>query len=430
MSTQRIKKNFAIIAAGQLISLLGSAVQRFGMSLYLLDLTGSPGLFAAVLAVSMLPYVLLAPAAGKITDSFSKKKVMIGCDIFSGVVITCYAAVLFSGNDRPVIITVIMILLSCASTVYGPAVTASVPLAVPDRQLYRANGIIQQIGSAANFAGPVAAGMIYGLLGIRWIVILNGISFFASALMEGFLHLPEETGNTGKKVSLAGSVREMYEGFLYLKKSRLVVLKMIISYGLSNLFIVPVFSVAAPHYIKNVLGMSSEVYGTAEGIIVLGMITGGMLISAHPGFFSMGGIHRILYLMPAAFLFMCLSGILSEAAFLNLMAFTAGGISCYAFPWTLQCHITDLYAAGGSRNYAWKDQCIFYGSSHGSDPSRTIFVWTDLRGRSLSAGIVSFCICCEPGDSFLCESCSEKLFQKSLKKFLHFRFSFAILSLV
>ena len=61
-------------------------------------------------------------------------------------------------------------------------------------------------------------------------------------------------------------------------------------YGLSNLFIVPVFSVAAPHYIKNVLGMSSEVYGTAEGIIVLGMITGGMLISAHPGFFSMGGI--------------------------------------------------------------------------------------------------------------------------------------------
>ena len=170
MSTQRIKKNFAIIAAGQLISLLGSAVQRFGMSLYLLDLTGSPELFAAVLAVSMLPYVLLAPAAGKITDSFSKKKVMIGCDIFSGVVITCYAAVLFSGNDRSVIITVIMILLSCASTVYGPAVTASVPLAVPDRQLYRANGIIQQIGSAANFAGPVAAGMIYGLLGIRWIV--------------------------------------------------------------------------------------------------------------------------------------------------------------------------------------------------------------------------------------------------------------------
>ena len=34
--------------------------------------------------------------------------------------------------------------------------------------------------------------------------------------------------------------------------------------------------------------MSSEVYGTAEGIIVLGMITGGMLISAYPGCFSMG----------------------------------------------------------------------------------------------------------------------------------------------
>lgn len=326
MSSMVNKKNFTIIAAGQLISLFGSAVQRFSMSLYLLDLTGSPGIFATILAVSMLPYVVLAPAAGNLTDSFAKKKIMIFTDIFSAVVISCYAVILFSGNDRPAFIAVTMILLSAASTVYAPAVTASIPLCVPEGQLYRANGIVQQIGSAANFAGPVAAGMLYGFFGIRWIVLLNGVSFFVSALMECFLHLPEEA-KPAQKMQFLGSVREMYQGFLYLKGSRPIVLKMIISYGLSNLFIVPVFSVAAPHFIKNVLGFSSEVYGTVEGIIVLGMIAGGVLISIFPRWFSMKKIHRVLYLMPVSFLCLCLTGIFLNSSFINLLVFAAGGFT-------------------------------------------------------------------------------------------------------
>ncbi len=66
-----------------MISLFGSAIQRFCMSLYVLDLTGSPGIFATILSISMLPYVLLAPVAGNITDYFSKKKIMVCTDIFS-----------------------------------------------------------------------------------------------------------------------------------------------------------------------------------------------------------------------------------------------------------------------------------------------------------------------------------------------------------
>ncbi len=109
-----------------MISLFGSAIQRFCMSLYVLELTGSPGIFATILSISMLPYVLLAPVAGNITDSFSKKKIMVCTDIFSGIVISCYAVFLFSGHDRPAVIAVTMILLSSASTVYSPAVTASI----------------------------------------------------------------------------------------------------------------------------------------------------------------------------------------------------------------------------------------------------------------------------------------------------------------
>ena len=50
-------KNFLIIVVGQIVSLFGSTIQRFCMSLYLLEFTGSTATFANILAISTLPYI-------------------------------------------------------------------------------------------------------------------------------------------------------------------------------------------------------------------------------------------------------------------------------------------------------------------------------------------------------------------------------------
>ena len=50
-------KNFIIIVIGQIISLFGNAIQRFSMSLYLLEFTGSTAAFAKILAISTIPYM-------------------------------------------------------------------------------------------------------------------------------------------------------------------------------------------------------------------------------------------------------------------------------------------------------------------------------------------------------------------------------------
>ena len=51
-------RNFRLVLAGQAVSLMGGAVQRVCIALYLLELTGSAGVYSAVLAASALPYVL------------------------------------------------------------------------------------------------------------------------------------------------------------------------------------------------------------------------------------------------------------------------------------------------------------------------------------------------------------------------------------
>src|SRR5690606_567164 len=61
----------------KLIATFGSSVYAFGISLYVLALTGSAASFAINLICSILPRTLLAPFAGYVADNYPKKAVVL-----------------------------------------------------------------------------------------------------------------------------------------------------------------------------------------------------------------------------------------------------------------------------------------------------------------------------------------------------------------
>ena len=124
---QMKNKNFIIIVIGQIISLFGNSIQRFSMSLYLLAFTGSTATFANILAISTIPYILFAPIAGRLSDKINRKKIMVYLDLFCSILIGVYAFILFKGNDSVLIVGTVMFMLSVCATLYGPAVTSSIP---------------------------------------------------------------------------------------------------------------------------------------------------------------------------------------------------------------------------------------------------------------------------------------------------------------
>ena len=288
-------RNLGILVLGQIISLFGSAIQRFALSLYVLDMTGSGSIFASILAVSMIPIMLLAPVAGVIADRMDRKKVMVVLDFISAAIIGCYACLLYDDGKQIMYVGILMFLLSAISTIYQPAVTSSIPDLVKSDDLIAANGIVQQVSSLSNFLGPIIAGLFYGLMGIKGIVILNGISFFFSAVMELFLNIPHKKNGMEGPI-LRTFVNDMKDSSRYLLKENRIIFRMIVTSGLYNLFLVPVFSVGAPYIIKVTLGMSSQVYGLCEGVIAIGMIIGAMIVSSKPEAFHIKRIHQVLYI--------------------------------------------------------------------------------------------------------------------------------------
>lgn len=287
-------KNFSILIVGQIISLFGSAIQRFALSLYLLDLTGSASIFATILALSVIPIIILSPFAGVMADRFNKRNIMVALDTLSGIIIVIYGVILFTGNDHYIIVAVMMLLLSGISTLYQPSVTASIPVIVGDEHLMKANGMVYQVSSLSNFLGPIIAGILYGFLGIKGVIVINGISFFVSAAMELFLTIPFEKVES-KQSPIQMFRAEISEAVQYLKNENRILFRMIFTSGLYNLFLVPVFSVGAPYIIKIMLGMSSQMYGLAEGVIAFGMIIGAFIISQKPNLCHINRIYFVLY---------------------------------------------------------------------------------------------------------------------------------------
>lgn len=303
-------KNFIIIVIGQIISLFGNAVQRFSMSLYLLHFTGSTAAFAKILAISTIPYIIFAPIAGRLSDKINKKKIMIYLDLFCAALIGGYALILLNGMDSEFVVGAVMFILSICYTLYGPAVTSSIPQIVNEDRLTSANGIINQVGSAVNFVGPILAGVLYGLVGIKFIVIINAVSFLMSAILELFLDIPDAESKTNNVIGkdklsddynssdrllsfefVKNSFIDMKNTFMHLMNENKIILGIIVSYALGNIFLVPILSIVAPYFINIYLGLPSEIYGMVEGICVLGMICGGFWISIKPEMFSMKKVH-------------------------------------------------------------------------------------------------------------------------------------------
>ena len=312
-------KNFIIIVIGQIISLFGNAIQRFSMSLYLLEFTGSTAAFARILAISTIPYILFAPIAGRLSDNINRKKIMVYLDLVCSILIGGYAIILLRGHDHELIVAGVMFILSICATLYAPAVTSSIPQIVEEEKLTSANGIINQVGSIVNFAGPILAGLLYGLLGIKVIVIINAVSFLISAIMEMFLDIPDVKDNKSilndeisvdvndeKILSLSfikKSFIDMKESFIYLKEEKKVVLGIIASYALCNIFLVPILSIVAPYFINIFLGLS-----------------GGFWISVKPNMFSIKKVHYTYFPMIIGVIIMSILG------FIKLNTYALAGI--------------------------------------------------------------------------------------------------------
>lgn len=275
MNSRLFQRDFTIMILGQIISLFGNAILRFSLSLHVLEVTGSAAVFGTILAVSMIPTVLLSPFGGVLADRLPKQKIMTILDFVTAGLIVFYDAVYGSAGNLAAV-TIFMILLTLIQAFYQPSVQASIPLLASKEQLMAANGIVMQVQALAGLLGPILAGILYGIGGVKPILAASAVCFFLSAVMELFLRIPHEKREAdGSPVRMA--LLDIKGAVIYLIRENTCLFKLLIVVAGINLFLSALFIIGLPYLVKIYLGMSAQAYGFAEAAMGMGSILGGLV---------------------------------------------------------------------------------------------------------------------------------------------------------
>lgn len=279
MNIKPFPKDFNLMVLGQIVSILGSALLRFALSLYVLDITGRADIYATLYAISNVP-LLLSPLGGAIADRFNRRNLMVIFDFTSSAIVLCFILLLSAGNTSVILIGVVMVLLAIISAMYSPTVMASVPLLVAENKLEQANGIVNGVQALSSVAAPVLGGVLYGIVGLKVLIVMSCIAFFLSAVLEIFIKIPfvkrEQDGHIVPTI-----VKDMKLGFTYVIRQPYI-LKCMILAALLNLILTPFFVVGGPIILRVTMQSSDTMYGIGMGLIDFATILGALSI----GFFT------------------------------------------------------------------------------------------------------------------------------------------------
>ncbi len=287
-------KNFIMMIAGQIISIFGSALLRFALSLYILDITGRADLFAGMFAISNIP-ILLSPVGGAIADRFNRRNLMVIFDFTSSVVVMCLFMLISVGFADVWLVGITMVLLSIISTFYTPAVTASIPLLVPTEKLESANGMVQAVQALSGIIAPILGGVLYSVMGMNFLVAISSIAFFLSAVMEMFIKIPYIKREWGAHI-ITTIASDMKDGFIYVIRQSLILKSMILASAV-NFILTPLLLVGAPIILRVTLKSNDIIYGVGIGLISLATILGALTVGFFAKKMKMATIHYIVIII-------------------------------------------------------------------------------------------------------------------------------------
>ena len=128
---------FVAVWCGQLVSLLGSAMTWFALTIWAYEATGQATALALIGAFSFGPTVLLSPVAGVLVDRWDRKWMMILSDLTAGLATIVVLLFYVTGSLQIWHLYVVGLLAGAFQAFQYPAYAAAVTMMVPKEQYAR-----------------------------------------------------------------------------------------------------------------------------------------------------------------------------------------------------------------------------------------------------------------------------------------------------
>lgn len=261
------------------VSLTGTRVSMLALPYFVLVTTDSPMKTGLVALAEMLPLVLLKVLGGPIIDRVGPRRVSIGCDLGSMVVVGAIP-LLYAAGLLP--FGVFLALVACAGALRGPgdaAKSSIVPSVVEAAEvpLERATGLHATVERSATMLGAVFAGGLIAVIGAANALVVDAVSFGASAAILGWATTSLRRPAAGEAEAQADPtpyLAQLRQGWDFLRRDR-VLMGIAIMVALTNLLDVAYASVLVPVWAREWGGGPAAMgilFGVFGGAAALGAI--------------------------------------------------------------------------------------------------------------------------------------------------------------
>ncbi|GAA3194176.1 amino acid adenylation domain-containing protein [Actinocorallia longicatena] len=169
---------FLAVAAGQMVSMVGTALTEYAIPLWTYLQTGSLARFTVFALVATLPGLVAAPVVGALIDRADRRRALLASGVAAGVIqgILLLRLVL-TGDLGSVDLYVLLALLSVALTTQRLAYGSAVPQLIPKEYMGHANGVVQFTMGVSRFLVPVFAVGMMAAFGLKLILLIDVISY-------------------------------------------------------------------------------------------------------------------------------------------------------------------------------------------------------------------------------------------------------------
>lgn len=168
---------------GQTISSMGAQVSFVAMPLLAATtLGGGPATVGLVAAAGSLPYLLFSLVAGHVFEGRDQRRTMIGTDLLQALLVAVIPVAWVLDLLSVPLVTGVAFLSGCAALVFGVSAFSYVPELVEPKDLAPANRAAQGARTVNEISGPGVAGLLVAALGPPLAILLQALSYLASAL--------------------------------------------------------------------------------------------------------------------------------------------------------------------------------------------------------------------------------------------------------
>jgi MFS family permease len=302
-------RNYRLWFFGQMLSLMGTWMQRVAQGWVVYQLTGSELALGTISFVGSLPTLFLMLPAGVIADRVPKRKVLLAAQTVMMLLAFILATLAATGVLQVWHIMVLAVCLGVANSFDAPARQSLAVEMVSDRRdLMNAIAMNSTMFNIARIIGPAVGGVILATLGTAWCFALNGVSFLAVIAALLAMRLPAMPRASHSEAVLT----QMLEGLRYVWQN-VNVRTIIAVVGIASLSIGS-YSVLFPAFAADVFRVNATGLGWLNAAMGAGALAGALTVASLGAYRRKGRILTVGNLaFPAAVLLFALSASLVPA---------------------------------------------------------------------------------------------------------------------